>query len=137
MTSGALLGLVVAMSATGASAAVAPIWDRYPHLVCRLEDQVHCNRENCDIRPMTGMWDLAFSKSLVTVLGSGTTETIVGRNHDTDGQVAMDTILLSSSRTMSFLHYSFGSDDGKLNAQVVRATGPFTATIHMTCAEAK
>ncbi len=137
MKLGSILGLLLATAATGAGAAPGPLWERFPHLVCRLEDQVACYKGSCDTKPMQGLWDVNFTKYLVTYLGSDDTEAIVGRNRTgPDTEVSMDAFLLSSSRMMVFLNAA--DDPGReLEAQVVGAFGPYTRTIHLTCAVPK
>lgn len=138
MKLGSMLGMLMAMWATGAAAAPAPIWERFPHLVCRLENQVACYKDACDSKPMEGMWDLNFSKGLVTYLGGGATEAIVGRNQNgtPTEAVSMDAFLLSSSRMIVFLNTE-GDPGRELEAEVVGSFGPYTRTIHLTCAVPK
>jgi hypothetical protein len=132
-----ILAVVMATWATGAAAAPAPMWERFPHLVCRPENQIACYKDDCTTKPMEGMWDINFTKGLVTFLGSGSTDTIVGRYQNAAGEGAsMDVMLLSSARMLVLINW--GTDTGReLEAQVVGVHGPNARTIYLTCAAPK
>lgn len=132
-----VFGIVMATWATGAAATPAPIWELFPHLVCRPENQVTCYKDTCDTKPMTGMWDLNFTKGVLTYLGGDDTESILGRTQLVAGDTAsMDAFLLSSARMIVFLNTG-GDPSGNVEARVVGSFGPTTRTIHMSCAVPK
>lgn len=130
---GVLLGLALSLAATEA-AAIAPVWERFPHLVCRTEAQVSCFEETCSTSPLTGLWDLNFRTSTLTYLSGSGTEKMVGLNQNTAGETAsIDTVLLSSSRMLTFVNM----DGVAANEMKATLVGVFqnTRTISLTCAE--